>query len=74
MKRVIHCLLILFAALAGASAQAAAPAIYNLGTLGGPYSYGRAINASGQVAGYSWIAGSTSYHAFLYSGTPGVPV
>src|SRR5262245_35110076 len=53
------------------SAQAVTPpAVYNLGTLGGTFSIGFAINASGQVAGYSYTA-SDLLHAFLYSDTPG---
>ena len=43
----------------------------DLGTLGGMTSIGWAINASGQVAGQSQIAGSSAHHAFLYTGTPG---
>ena len=62
-------------ALVGATgvrtAHAAAPTIYNLGTLGGSQSYGNAINASGQVAGSSWMPGDAAWHAFLYTGTPG---
>jgi probable HAF family extracellular repeat protein len=38
----------------------------SLGTLGGPYSYGNAINNSGQITGYSTTAGS-QLHAFIYS-------
>ena len=55
-------------------AQAATPAIYNLGTLGGSASYGRALNASGEVTGFSYIAGDTSFHAFLYTGPGGTMV
>jgi len=45
-------------------------AMADLGSLGGDWSEGYAINGSGQVAGYS--AGENfSRHAFLYSGTPG---
>jgi probable HAF family extracellular repeat protein len=39
----------------------------DLGTLGGAYSSGRAINASGEVTGYSHVAGDAATHAFLYS-------
>ena len=42
----------------------------DLGTLGGSSSYGTAINAAGQVTGYAftpYVAGSSNYHAFLYS-------
>ncbi len=48
------------------AANASPPTILNLGTLGGPASYGWAINASGQVAGVSYTTGAP--HAFLYSG------
>ena len=41
--------------------------VTDLGTLGGMYSYGRDINASGQVTGDTSKAGSGAYHAFLYS-------
>jgi probable HAF family extracellular repeat protein len=33
--------------------------------------HARDINASGQVAGYSQAPPNGSYHAFLYTGTPG---
>jgi probable HAF family extracellular repeat protein len=56
------------------SARAGAPAIYNLGTLGGSASYGQALNASGEVAGYSYVVGDTAYHAFLYTGPGGTMV
>ena len=39
--------------------------IIDLGTLGGTYSMGYAINASGDVTGYSEVSGQM--HAFLYS-------
>ena len=46
-------------------------AMADLGTLGGTYSVGRAINISGQVVGHSKTTGGAQ-HAFLYTGTPGV--
>ena len=46
-------------------------AMADLGTLGGTYSVGRAINTSGQVVGHSKTTGGAQ-HAFLYTGTPGV--
>jgi len=40
----------------------------DLGTLGGTYSYGNAINPSGQVTGFSYPVGDCcDAHAFLYS-------
>jgi len=38
-----------------------------LGTLGGTYSYARAINSSGQIAGYSDTATAGVSHAFSYT-------
>src|SRR5688572_107027 len=52
-----------------ASPAADAATIYNLGDLGGGQSFGHAINASGQVTGYSHTAGDP--RAFIYSGIPG---
>src|SRR5688572_30460624 len=67
--------LIAFALFVGTGvslAHAAAPTIYNLGSLGGEStSQGYAINGSGQVAGYSYLTGDTFHHAFRYTGTPG---
>ena len=53
------------------SAGGAEATIYNLGTLGGSYSYGYAMNDAGQAAGFSSTAGSTGHRAFRYTGTPG---
>jgi probable HAF family extracellular repeat protein len=53
-------------------AAAAIPPAYtviDLGTLGGSFTAGYGINASGQVAGYSFTPGDASVHAFLYDGT-----
>src|SRR5437016_1617490 len=45
----------------------------DLGTLpNGSYSWGTAINFSGQVVGYGTTSGPSIDHAFLYTGTPGV--
>jgi probable HAF family extracellular repeat protein len=38
----------------------------DLGTLGGSYSAGSAINDKGEVTGTASLAGDTEYHAFLY--------
>ena len=43
--------------------------ITDLGTLGGSISYAYGINDSGQVAGWSYLAGNSAWHAFLYDGT-----
>jgi probable HAF family extracellular repeat protein len=45
--------------------------MHDLGTLGGTTSVGRAVNAGGQVVGYSYTAGNAIDLAFLYTGTPG---
>lgn len=43
--------------------------VVDLGTLGGTTSAARAINSSGAVVGYSFLAGNTISHAFLYNGS-----
>jgi probable HAF family extracellular repeat protein len=45
--------------------------MYDLLTLGGSDSFGGALNAGGQVAGFSRTTGNSRYHAFLW--TPTVP-
>jgi probable HAF family extracellular repeat protein len=40
--------------------------VEDLGTLGGSRSWASAINDSGQVVGYSYLAGDQNNHAFLY--------
>jgi probable HAF family extracellular repeat protein len=42
--------------------------ITDLGTLGGTGSYAKGLNSSGQVVGYSYMAGNQVSHAFLYDG------
>jgi len=52
-----------------AETQTTTPSYYkveDLGTLGGSRSWASAINDSGQVVGYSYLAGDQNYHAFLY--------
>ena len=43
--------------------------LHDLGTLGGTFSDGIGINASGQVTGFSNTTGDAARHAFLYDGT-----
>jgi probable HAF family extracellular repeat protein len=53
-------------------AAAAAPPAYHvtdLGTLGGTFSQGQDINASGQVTGESYTTRDATYHAFLWTPT-----
>jgi probable HAF family extracellular repeat protein len=40
----------------------------DLGTLGGEYSYGTAINARSHVSGYSTLSGEGNVRAFLFNG------
>src|SRR6478672_6626912 len=44
-------------------------AMYDLLTLGGTESYGGSINASGQMAGFSYPTGDAAYHAYLWTPT-----
>ena len=44
----------------------------DLGTLGGTHSFGKAINAAGNVAGESWMPGDFSTHAFLWTAGAGM--
>ena len=44
----------------------------DLGTLGGSTSVALAVNASGQVVGWSLIAGDIHVHAFLWSKKTGM--
>jgi probable HAF family extracellular repeat protein len=55
--------------LRSAETQTTAPTYYkveDLGTLGGSHSWASAINDSGQIVGYSYLAGDQNNHAFLY--------
>jgi probable HAF family extracellular repeat protein len=67
MKRVLGAFAL---CLASVAAQAAPPtySLTEIGTLGGTYSYGQALNAAGQVTGYAYTAGDAEAHAFLSSG------
>ena len=47
---------------------AAAQSLVHIGTLGGSESFAYSINDSGQVAGYTLLAGDTETRAFLYTG------
>ena len=68
-RSMLAAVAVVSAGLFTSSAHGAAT-IYNLGTLGGSESSGSAINASGQVTGWSYTTGGVK-HAFLYTGTPG---
>jgi probable HAF family extracellular repeat protein len=50
------------------TADADSYTITDLGTLGGTSSFAFGLNASGEVVGYSDVAGNTAQHAFLYGG------
>lgn len=69
-SRIVLCATTL--ACLAASRALAQPAIYNLGTLGGPSSAGYSINANRQVVGdTSLTPTSTGLRAFRYDGVPG---
>jgi probable HAF family extracellular repeat protein len=61
-------LALLTATDAWACGQGGSPAITNLPSLGGSFYEATALNASGQVAGFSTTAGDVAEHAFLYIG------
>jgi probable HAF family extracellular repeat protein len=69
-KRVMLLAALLCGFASAGIANAGSGDIYNLGTLGGPYSFGYALNAGGQVAGASFT-GDGLQQAFRYTGTPG---
>ena len=46
--------------------------VQDLGTLGGNLAIGYGINASGQVAGFSYLPGDADTHAFLYTSDIGM--
>src|SRR5215467_1771693 len=52
----------------------AAPVAVDLGTLGGSYSVATAVNANGQVIGFSYLAGDMAQHAFLWTAAGLTPV
>ena len=70
-KRIFLLICLLYLIIFMSSAHAL---MSDLGTLGGSYSNSQAngINNSGQVVGYGYTTGDSSYYAFLY--TPDTPV
>src|SRR5574341_1289131 len=68
-------LLVLIILAMGSGCANASPALatspytlIDLGTLGGSKSFAHAINEAGQVIGYYFLAGNTSYHPLLWEG------
>lgn len=60
--------IVLVGTLFGVALSANAAYIYkDLGTLGGTISYATAINASGQIAGYAFLADDINHHATLWN-------
>ncbi len=66
MRKLTLFLIVLLALSASTAAQHRYE-VTQLGTLGGSYTLGRAINASGQLTGVSAGPGNAWEHAFLYS-------
>jgi probable HAF family extracellular repeat protein len=73
MSRLSRLWIVLLATLvAGGPIASAAPyTVTDLGTLGGSRSIATAINARGDVVGWSTLAGDTTRHAFLYQSRSG---
>jgi probable HAF family extracellular repeat protein len=66
-RQAVLALMVLLAA--GASlAWAAQYTVVDLGTLGGTSSEAYGINDIGQVVGWAYPSGTTTWHAFLWSG------
>jgi probable HAF family extracellular repeat protein len=64
--------LVMLLVVGAVSPVASAASLYmiaDLGTLGGTNSYGRGINANGEVTGDSAVSGNAGSHAFLYNGS-----
>ncbi len=66
--RAVFCRLLIFSLVKNAIAANYEYSVIDLGTLGGSSSSGYGINASSQIAGWSYTT-SGSAHAFLYDGT-----
>lgn len=68
-KHIINFTFAVVLSLLGLSANAAYPSytFTDLGTLGGTISYATAINASGHIAGYAFLADDINHHATLWN-------
>ena len=71
LTRVRWCAVLLAALVLTAPGSAQGPRLIDLGTLGGNYSLGVAINDVGQVVGYSEVSGG-AVHAFRWDGANGM--